>query len=123
MVVEKSSSSSILVLVVALGATAVQALAGKALPIARFRGPAEFDGHAGYIMVHPSYLLRIPDAEAKAAGYRDFVADLKSARALVDSSASNADAKENAAPRSGAALTSERRCSATSACLARLEAP
>lgn len=70
--------------VVALGATAVQALAGKALPITRCRGPTEFDGHPGYITVHPSFLLRIPDEAAKAAGYREFVADLKKIRALAD---------------------------------------
>jgi uracil-DNA glycosylase len=64
--------------VVALGATAVLALARKALPIARFRGPADFHGLAGYITVHPSYLLRMPDADAKKQGYRDFVKDLRS---------------------------------------------
>lgn len=69
--------------IVALGATAVLALAGKALAIGRNRGPAEFDGHAGYITVHPSYLLRIPDAAAKQAAYADFVADLKRARKLA----------------------------------------
>jgi DNA polymerase len=42
--------------VVALGATAVLALAGKALPIARSRGPTVFDRRPGYITVHPSYL-------------------------------------------------------------------
>jgi len=74
-------------LVVALGATAVQALAGKALPITRFRGPATFDGHAGFITVHPSYLLRIPDEEAKAAAYRDFVTDLEAIRTLAENPA------------------------------------
>jgi uracil-DNA glycosylase family protein len=72
-------------LIVALGGTAVLALTGKSLPIARNRGPAEFDGHAGYITVHPSYLLRIPDAEAKREAYAAFVADLKRARKLVSS--------------------------------------
>jgi len=71
-------------LIVALGSTAVLALAGKALPISRFRGPAEFDGHRGFITVHPSYLLRIPDADAKHAAYAAFVADLKEARALAN---------------------------------------
>src|SRR5262249_6309533 len=52
-------------LVVALGATAVLALAGKPLAIAKFRGPAEFRGHAGFVTVHPSYLLRLPDRTAK----------------------------------------------------------
>jgi uracil-DNA glycosylase len=74
-------------LVVALGATAVQALAGKALPITRVRGPASFDGHAGFITVHPSYLLRIPDEEAKAAAYRDFVSDLEAIRAMAENPA------------------------------------
>ncbi len=64
-------------LVVALGATAVLALAGKALPIGKSRGEAEFNGFHGYITVHPSYLLRIPDAAAKQQAYRDFVQDLR----------------------------------------------
>jgi DNA polymerase len=64
-------------LVVALGATAVLALAGKAIPVTRARGPAEFGDLHGYITVHPSYLLRLPDAAAKAEAYEAFVADLK----------------------------------------------
>ncbi len=72
-------------LVVALGATAVLALTGKALPITRARGPAELDGHPGYITVHPSYLLRIPDAAAKREAYAAFVADLKRAHKLATS--------------------------------------
>lgn len=70
-------------LTVALGATAVLALTGKSLPIARNRGPAEFDGHAGFITVHPSYILRIPDAAAKRAAYADFVADLTRVRKIA----------------------------------------
>lgn len=72
-------------LIVALGATAVLALAGKALPIARFRGKADFAGRLGYITVHPSFLLRMPDAEAKRQAYEEFVADLRAIRALVRS--------------------------------------
>jgi probable DNA metabolism protein len=64
-------------LVVALGATAVLALAGKPLPVTRARGPAEFGDLHGYITVHPSYLLRLPDAASKAEAYAAFVADLK----------------------------------------------
>jgi len=71
-------------LVVALGATAVLALAGKALPVTKFRGAFRFDGAPGYITVHPSYLLRIPDAAAKRAAYDAFVADLKAARVLAN---------------------------------------
>jgi uracil-DNA glycosylase family protein len=70
-------------LVVALGATAVLALAGKALPITKARGPARFGEWPGYITVHPSYLLRIPDDAAKHAAYEDFVADLSKARVLA----------------------------------------
>lgn len=66
-------------LVVALGATAVLALAGKAVPITRNRGPFAFGGKPfqGFITVHPSYLLRLPDEAAKAAAYAAFVDDLK----------------------------------------------
>ncbi|CAN5257235.1 hypothetical protein BH10PSE7_BH10PSE7_28790 [soil metagenome] len=71
-------------LVVALGATAVLALAGKALPIGKSRGPADFDGQAGYITVHPSYLLRLPDEAAKREAYREFLADLKRIRQLAE---------------------------------------
>jgi uracil-DNA glycosylase len=70
-------------LVVALGSTAVLALAGKPLPISRFRGEANFNGRAGFITVHPSYLLRMPDRSAKEQGYRDFVKDLLRIRNLA----------------------------------------
>jgi DNA polymerase len=64
-------------LVVALGGTAAAALAGKAVAVTKARGKADFDGRAGFITVHPSYLLRIPDEDAKQKAYKDFVADLK----------------------------------------------
>ena len=70
-------------LVVALGATAALALAGRALPIARSRGPADFLGRHGFITVHPSFLLRIPDQDAKEQAYREFVQDLRSIRKLA----------------------------------------
>lgn len=70
-------------LVVALGATAVLALAGKALPIGANRGETHFGSHAGYITVHPSSLLRIPDAEAKQEAYRAFLADFRRIRTLI----------------------------------------
>jgi DNA polymerase len=69
--------------IVTLGATAVLALVGKSLPIARCRGRADFNGRAGFITVHPSYLLRMPDKNAKEQGYRDFVRDLRSVRKLA----------------------------------------
>jgi len=63
-------------LVVALGATAVLALAGKPLPIAANRGPTSFDNRPGYITVHPSYLLRIPDKADRQAARAAFREDL-----------------------------------------------
>jgi uracil-DNA glycosylase len=72
-------------LVVALGGTAVLAMAGKNIPITRARGPMHFpDGYDGYVTVHPSYLLRLPDEAAKAAAYREFVKDLEEVRSLAD---------------------------------------
>jgi DNA polymerase len=71
-------------LIVALGATAVQALAGKALPITQCRGPASFEGRPGFITVHPSYLLRLPDEAAKRQAYADFVSDLRQIEATVE---------------------------------------
>jgi uracil-DNA glycosylase len=71
-------------LIVALGATAVLALAGKTLPIVRFRGPADFAGRPGFITVHPSYLLRIPDRATKDQAYVDFVDDLRKIRKLAE---------------------------------------
>ena len=65
---------------VALGATAALALTGKTTPIGRNRGPVEFDGRAGFITVHPSYLLRVPDKAAREAALQDFVADLERIR-------------------------------------------
>jgi DNA polymerase len=70
-------------LVVALGATAVLALTGKPLPIARCRGPADFFGRHGFITVHPSFLLRVPDRDAKEQAYSEFVQDLRSIRKLA----------------------------------------
>jgi DNA polymerase len=74
-------------LVVALGATAVLALAGRALPISRARGEALFDGRRGYITVHPSSLLRIPDEEAKGQAYAKFLHDMRRIRTLLGSDA------------------------------------
>src|SRR5262245_13198414 len=72
-------------LIVSLGATAALALVGKSVPIARVRGQADFAGRLGYITVHPSFLLRIPDARAKRQAFDEFVADLRAIRALAGS--------------------------------------
>jgi len=70
-------------MVVALGATATLALAGKPLAITKNRGPIVLDGRPGYITIHPSFLLRMPE-EDKAAAYKAFVADMKRIRRLVN---------------------------------------
>jgi len=69
--------------VVALGATAALALAGKPLAVTKNRGPIILDGRAGFITIHPSFLLRMPE-EDKAAAYKAFVADMKRIRRLVN---------------------------------------
>ncbi|MBB4038765.1 DNA polymerase [Microvirga flocculans] len=64
-------------LVVALGGTAVLALTGKSTPISRSRGRARFGPYQGYITVHPSYLLRLPDEATKREAYEAFLSDLR----------------------------------------------
>jgi DNA polymerase len=66
-------------LVVALGATAAQSVLGRITPINKSRGRLiEKQGEAQVLVtVHPSYLLRLPDAKAKAREYERFVEDLK----------------------------------------------
>jgi DNA polymerase len=72
-------------LTVALGASAARALAGRPVAVLRERGRVtEFaGGHLGLITVHPSFLLRLPDAAARAREYEGFLADLRQVAALV----------------------------------------
>jgi DNA polymerase len=76
-------------LVVAMGATAAQSVFGKITPINKNRGrPIDLDsGIRALVTVHPSYLLRLPDADAKAREYERFVDDLRIAAALLRKSA------------------------------------
>jgi len=66
-------------LVVALGATAAQSVFGKLTPINKNRGRViELDdGTHVLVTVHPSYLLRLPDEDARRTEYERFVDDLK----------------------------------------------
>jgi DNA polymerase len=67
-----------------LGASAARAVLGRAVTISRERGrPIPLDHGQAMITVHPSYLLRLPDEDAKAREYRAFVADLRAALALL----------------------------------------
>jgi DNA polymerase len=58
-----------------------RALFGKPMTISRSRGAVlELpDGGRGFITIHPSLLLRIPDARSKAAELRRFTRDLRDA--------------------------------------------
>jgi DNA polymerase len=66
-------------LVVAMGATAAQSVFGKITPIGKNRGRLiDLDDNTkALVTVHPSYLLRLPDEDAKAREYERFVDDLK----------------------------------------------
>jgi DNA polymerase len=72
-------------LVVALGATAVRALTGEVAKITQMRGRTVVgrDGRSLLVTVHPSYLLRLPDAEAQREEFRLFVDDLRQVIAAV----------------------------------------
>jgi probable DNA metabolism protein len=76
-------------LVVAMGGTAARALLGRAVTITRERGRpiALPDGQAAFVTVHPSFLLRVPDADAKEREYQAFVADLRKVAELVGQAA------------------------------------
>jgi probable DNA metabolism protein len=66
-------------LVVAMGATAGQALTGRAVRVMSERGAIADDPRGFRILqtVHPSFLLRLPDPEAKQREFAAFVADLR----------------------------------------------
>jgi len=68
-----------------LGATAARSLLGRTITIAKERGRAiELDdGSTGWVTVHPSFLLRLPDRIAAAEEYARFVEDLKAAWQLA----------------------------------------
>ena len=72
-------------LLLMLGATAARAVLGRTVTISRERGrPIPLEGNTqGFVTVHPSYLLRLPDEEAKRREYAAFVADLTHARELL----------------------------------------
>lgn len=72
-------------LVVAMGATAAQSVFGKITPVNKNRGQIMSleSGQQTLVTVHPSYLLRLPDREAKEREYERFVDDLKIAAGLL----------------------------------------
>jgi DNA polymerase len=71
--------------ILALGATAAFAVIGKPTPVMKMRGRAiQLDDQSqAMVTVHPSYLLRMPDPQAKAESFALFVEDLKAAARLA----------------------------------------
>jgi len=71
--------------IVTLGATAAFGVLSRKVAVTKERGRGIdlSDGAKALLTVHPSYLLRIPDAAAKAAERDRFVADLEQAKALL----------------------------------------
>ena len=65
--------------VVALGATAAQTLLGRSFRVTKQRGElAESEFHPRVVAtVHPSSILRAPDADARRAAMEEFVEDLR----------------------------------------------
>jgi DNA polymerase len=68
-------------LVVAMGATAAQAIFGSGFRVTRERGKVLSSKLAPRVLatVHPSSLLRQPDEESRQREYKHFVADLRAA--------------------------------------------
>jgi uracil-DNA glycosylase family 4 len=73
-------------LTVALGATAARSLTGRTVTISRAReAPLTLaDGSECWVTVHPSFLLRIPEEDRKAAERARFVEDLRRIKARAD---------------------------------------
>jgi DNA polymerase len=71
--------------VVALGATAAQALLGRAFRVTRDRGKVMSSPLAARVVatVHPSSILRAPDEESRRAEMRRFVRDLSGVAKLI----------------------------------------
>lgn len=72
-------------IIVALGATAARQLLGKAVTISATRGRVlELpEGGRGWVTIHPSFLLRLPDRAKAEDEFAAFVEDLKGAAKLL----------------------------------------
>ena len=71
---------------VALGATAARQMLGKAVTISGSRGSAIelAEGGLGWVTIHPSFLLRMPDKGRAEDEFAAFVEDLKGAAKALD---------------------------------------
>ena len=72
-------------LIVLLGGSAGRAVLGRPVGVTRERGRpfALADGRTAFLTVHPSFLLRQTDEQARDREYAAFVRDLRAARALA----------------------------------------
>ena len=86
-------------LIVALGATAVQGLAERAIPIQSNRGKVlnVANGLRVFITIHPSALLRLRDDEERHSAYAGFVNDLRAIEQLAKASATQSRSAVRAA--------------------------
>ncbi len=72
------------VVTVMLGATAARAVLGRTVTIGRERGaPITLGNAVGFVTVHPSYLLRLPEEADREREYGRFVEDLRRVRELA----------------------------------------
>lgn len=74
-------------LILAMGATASRSVLGKSVTISKVRGKILDlpDGGHAMVTVHPSSLLRIPDAAGRRKEFARFTADLRAAKDYVSS--------------------------------------
>lgn len=74
-------------LAVAMGATAALALLGKAIPVTKMRGNVveREDGLRVFLTIHPSFILRIPDAAEQQAERSRFLEDMRQVKILMRS--------------------------------------
>ncbi|HTT02171.1 MAG TPA: UdgX family uracil-DNA binding protein [Steroidobacteraceae bacterium] len=87
-------------LVIALGSTAARALLGRTVTISAVRGrpiPRNDSLHV-WVTVHPSSLLRIPEASGRRAEFARFVRELKAARAWLRAQREPVSPRRRSAP-------------------------
>ncbi|HEX5431591.1 MAG TPA: UdgX family uracil-DNA binding protein [Bryobacteraceae bacterium] len=75
-------------IVVCLGASATRSILGPNYRLTKERGRFVPHAWAPHVTatIHPSAILRAPDSEARHAAYRDFVADLKGVKKVLEES-------------------------------------
>lgn len=71
--------------VVCLGATAAQSIMGKSFKVTKERGRSVTAPFGSIVIatVHPSSVLRAPDAAARAQAERDFIGDIKKVAKVI----------------------------------------